>query len=317
VRSDYRYRNFVLDLEWKTLQEEAWDSGIYFHAEPPAEGKPWPRRYQINLRQGQEGDLIGVKDAKGQGLAKPCEWNRFHLTVQDKTASLEINGQEAWKTDQIETTDGYVGFQSEVPLGGQFAFRNIRVTELDMKPLFNGQDLTGWEGASEKAETCWSVEDGALVCSGERGTWLRSAEQYGDFCLRLDYRVSPGGNSGVYMRVPQDGNHHGKDAGVEIQVLDDAHPKYANLKPYQYTGSVYAIVPAEPHVGLPAGEWNRMEINVQGDRYRITHNGVVVVNADAQSHPELAERLKQGFLGLQNHNTNVAFRNIRLGPPLP
>ncbi len=317
VRSDYQYQNFVLELEWKSLQNEGYDSGLYFHADMPPEGKPWPKRYQINLRQGQEGDLIGVKDAQGQGLAKPGEWNHFRLTVKDKTASLEINGQPAWTTDQLETTGGYLGFQSEVPLGGQFAFRNIRVTELGMKPLFNGQDLAGWEGASAKAETCWSVEGGAIICNGERGTWLRSRDQYGDFCLRLDYQVSAAGNSGVYVRVPQDGNHHGKDAGVEIQVLDDPHPQYAELKPYQYTGSVYAIAPAETHVGRPAGEWNSLEVNVQGDHYRVTHNGVVIVNANVQSHPQLAERLKSGYLGLQNHSTKVAFKNLRIGPPLP
>jgi hypothetical protein len=317
VRSDYRYRDFVLDLEWKAMKDEAWDSGIYFHAELPAEGRPWPARHQINLKQGQEGDLLGVKDAKGGGRAKPGEWNHFRLTVHSGTAALEINGEEAWRTDQLQTTEGYLGFQSEVPLGGQFLFRNIRVTELDMKPLFNGRDLAGWEGAGGKAESCWAVVDGAIACTGERGPWLRSAEQFGDFCLRLEYRLEPGGNSGVYVRVPEDGNHHGKDAGVEIQVLDDNHPKYADLKPYQYTGSVYAVVPAEPRVGLPAGQWNRLEINTAGDAYRITHNGVAVVDADAQSHPELAERLKQGFLGLQNHSTKAAFRNLRLGPPLP
>ncbi len=317
VRSDYRYRNFVLDLEWKALQDQGWDSGIYFHAELPPEGKPWPRRHQINLREGQEGDLLGAQDAKGGGRAKAGAWNRFRLTVKDGAAALEINGEPAWKTEGLETTEGYIGFQAEAPLGGQFAFRNIRVTELDAQPLFNGTDLSGWEGASNPAETCWKVENGALVCTGEKGTWLRSAEQYGDFCLRLEYQVSPGGNSGVYVRVPTNGNHHGKDAGVEIQVLDDHHPKYAKLQPYQFTGSVYAVAPAESHVGRPAGEWNRLEINVQGDHYRITHNGVVIVNADAQSHPNLAERLKEGYLGLQNHNTHVAFRNLRLESPLP
>jgi hypothetical protein len=317
IRSDYRYRDFVLELEWKALKDEAWDSGIYFHAELPPEGKPWPARYQINLKQGQEGDLIGVKEAKGGGRAKPGEWNHFRLTVEGGTASLEINGERAWKTDELQTSEGYLGFQSEVPLGGQFLFRNIRVTELDMKPLFNGRDLTGWEGASEKAEICWGVEDGAIVCSGEKGPWLRSERQYGDFCLRLEYRLEPGGNSGVFVRVPKDGNHHGKDSGVEIQVLDDNHPRYADLKPYQYTGSVYAVVPAEPRVGLAPGEWNRLEINAAGDAYRITHNGVAVVNADAASHPELTERLKEGFFGLQNHSTEAAFRHIRLGPALP
>jgi hypothetical protein len=115
--------------------------------------------------------------------------------------------------------------------------------------------------------------------------------------------------------VPKDGNHHGKDAGVEIQVLDDSHTRYADLKPYQYTGSVYAVVAAEPRVGRPAEQWNQLEINVQGDHYRITHNGVIVVNAGADDYPELTERLKEGYLGLQNHNTKVAFRNLRLGPP--
>lgn len=317
VRSDYRYGDFVLELEWKPLKDDGWDSGIYFHAELPPEGKPWPRRYQINLRDGQEGDLIGVKDAKGRGLARPGEWNRLRLTVKEGAARLEINGEEAWTTDQLETSEGYIGFQSEVPLGGRFAFRNIQVTELDSRPLFNGEDLAGWEGASAKAESCWGVEEGSLICTGEKGTWLRSHEQFGDFCLRLDYKVAPGGNSGVYVRVPEDGDHHGKDAGVEIQVLDDAHPKYADLKPYQFTGSVYAVAPAEPHVGLPAGKWNRLQINVAGDHYRIKHNGIEIINADAQSHPELAERLTEGFLGLQNHSTPVAYRNIRIAPPLP
>src|SRR5204863_1427947 len=77
------------------------------------------------------------------------------------------------------------------------------------RPLFDGQSRAGWEGAGLPAEKCWKVEDGTIVCTGEKGPWLRSKEQFDDFNLRLEYKLKPGGNSGVYIRVPEDGNHHG------------------------------------------------------------------------------------------------------------
>src|SRR5437764_8209663 len=80
------------------------------------------------------------------------------------------------------------------------------------RSLFDGQSLAGWEGAGQPAEKCWKVEDGTIVCTGEKGTWLRSNEQFGDFNLRLEYKLKAGGNSGVYIRVPADGNHHGERA---------------------------------------------------------------------------------------------------------
>jgi len=314
LRADHRFADFVLELDWRARKAEAYDSGIYFRCEEPAEGKKYPDKYQINLKQNDEGNLIGFKDARSKGLIKAGEWNHFKLTVQGETAELEINGQPAWKTSGIEKKEGYLGFQVEVPLGGQFEFKNIKIQELGYRSLFNGKDLTGWEGAEDDAATCWKVEDGLLMCTGKKGTWLRSTEQFGDFNLRLEYKLKPVGNSGVYVRVPKDGNHHGKGAGVEVQVLDDNAPEYKDLKPYQYAGSVYAVAPAEPRVCRPAGEWNSLEIDCKGHRYRVIHNGVNVLDADAAAYPELAERLTEGFLGLQNHNRQVWFRNVRIGP---
>ncbi len=183
--------------------------------------------------------------------------------------------------------------------------------------LFDGRTLAGWQAANGPTEACWKAEDGMIVCTGKRGSWLRSLEQYGDFNLRLEYKLKPGGNSGVYVRVPKDGDHHGKDAGVEVQILDDAHPRYAKLKPYQFSGSAYAIAPAHPRVSLPAGQWNRMEINCRGADYRVTHNGVVVVDAKADEFPALKDRAPRGYLGLQNHHEEVWFRHLRIGPPQP
>lgn len=316
VRTEHRYRDFVLEVSWRKRKAENWDSGIYFRCDPPPEGKTWPARYQVNLKQDQEGNVGGLPKATSSGLVKPNEWNRFQLTVIGHAAKLAINGQPAWECDGIVPSDGYIGLQAEVPLGGQFEFKDLYVTELDHRPLFNGRDLTGWEGAGAEASKCWKVEDGLLTCTGDKGPWLRSLAEYDDFNLRLEYRLKPGGNSGVYVRVPADGNHHGDGAGVEIQVLDDKAERYASLKPYQYTGSVYAIAPAEKHVGREAGQWNSLEIDCRSSSYVVTHNGIVIVRADAASFPEVARRLGKGFLGLQNHSEEVWYRNVRLGKSL-
>ena len=153
-----------------------------------------------------------------------------------------------------------------------------------------------------------------LMCNGQKGSWLRTCDEHGDFNLRLEYKLQPGGNSGVYLRVPKNGTHHGDDSGIEVQVLDDAAERYSGLKPYQFSGSLYAIVAAEPRVSRPAGQWNTLEINACGPSYRVVHNGIEVVNADPAAAPELQRRRSEGFLGLQNHKEPVWFRNLRIGP---
>ncbi len=314
VRSRSRYRDFVLELDYRARQTEKYDAGIYIRCELPPEGRPWPTQYQINLKHGDELNLIKFPNGRSTGLVKPGEWNHAKLSVVGDRATMEINGQPAWETTGLEALDGYIGLQVEAPGGGQFEFKNIAVTELGYRALFDGTSLASWEGAGEAAEKCWKVEDGAIVCTGEKGPWLRSSDEHGDFNLRLEYRLKAGGNSGVYIRVPQDGDHHGDGAGIEVQVLDDAAESYRKLKPYQYTGSLYAVVPAAEHVGREAGTWNSLEINCLGTRYRVIHNGTVIVDADESTYPELKGRLTKGFFGLQNHSEEVWFRNIRLGP---
>ncbi len=195
-----------------------------------------------------------------------------------------------------------------------FSSSVLLAVEPGYRPLFDGKSLAGWEGAGQPAEKCWKVEDGAIVCTGEKGPWLRSTEQFGDFNLRLEYKLKAAGNSGVYIRVPADGKHHGDGAGIEVQTLDDRNGKYRELKPYQFTGSLYAIAPATSHVGKDVGQWNSLEINCRGTKYHITHNGTLIVAADESAYPELAGRLTKGFLGLQNHSEEVWFRDIRIGP---
>jgi len=317
LRTDHQYGDFVLEFHSRSNGTGAGDSGVFFRCDPPGNDAARPDRYEVDLRTGHEGNLVGSVDVGWTGTVDAKEWNRYRLTAIGTTAKLEINGIVAWQTDAMEARYGYVALQAAPSPGGRFEFKEIYVTELGYRPLFNGTDLSGWEGAGKDATLCWAVEDGLLMCNGKKGPWLRSLEQFGDFNLRLEYRLKPGGNSGVYVRVPKDGDHHGEGAGVEIQVLDDNADRYRNLKPYQYTGSVYAIAAAQVRSGRAAGQWNALEIDGCGSHYEVTHNGVVIVDADATRFPELARRRAEGFLGLQNHSEEVFYRNLRIGPPRP
>ena len=105
--------------------------------------------------------------------------------------------------------------------------------------VFNGADLTGWTGNTEG----YGVENGTLVCLKEGGGNLYVDKEYSDFVLRLEFKLKPGGNNGVGIRAEQ-----GQDAayyGMEIQILDDSAPEYADLQPWQFHGSVYGVAAAE------------------------------------------------------------------------
>jgi len=318
LRSHHSYGDFELHVEWKALQAANYDAGIYIRS--AREGKPSPKpTYQVNLLQGKEGNIGNLPGASSTGLVKPGEWNVFDLKVVGDTVTLKINGQPAYSVGGLQAKEGYIGFQVEVPKGGQFLLRNIQITELGFRSLFNGRDFAGWEAEGGPIESCWSVEQGMLVCSGQKGPWLRSTTEFADFNLRLEYRLSTGGNSGVYVRVPKDGNHHRDNsslppAGFEVQILDDAAPGHLKLKDFQYSASIYDIAGANPRVSRLPGEWNSLEINCRGQRVTTWHNGYQVTDVSSAESPLLALRSVNGFLGLQNHSTVVKFRNLRLGP---
>jgi hypothetical protein len=129
MHSEKDYGDFVLELEWKALKKDHYDSGIYLRAAPAGKA-PWPKRNQVNLRQ----DLLGnIQDYKGAvaraDLVKPGDWNHFRLVVVGKTAELLINGKQAWKIDDFTPASGLIGLQCEVPGGGQFLIRSIRISE--------------------------------------------------------------------------------------------------------------------------------------------------------------------------------------------
>jgi hypothetical protein len=132
VQTEKKYGNFILEFEWKALRIKNWDSGVYFRYDSMPQNRPWPDRYQVNLRQDMEGNISELKGAESKGFTKARQWNKFKLTVCGTKATLEINSKPAWQADGLEGPEkGFIALQAEVPGGGQYRFRNIYITELE------------------------------------------------------------------------------------------------------------------------------------------------------------------------------------------
>ena len=189
------------------------------------------------------------------------------------------------------------------------------------QPLFNGKDLAGWKVTGGKPDA-WGVAGELLFVKGGGGGWLMTEKEYSDFELRLEFKLPPGGNSGVALRAPLAGTP--SYTGMEIQLLDDPwykDPKnYKGIKKTQLTGSIYGVVPPSRDATRPAGEWNTMRITARGRKVAVELNGVETIHADLDEHrdrvktdhPGLART--KGHLGLQSHDGRVEFRNLCVKP---
>ncbi|HPD28809.1 MAG TPA: alpha-L-fucosidase [Phycisphaerae bacterium] len=182
---------------------------------------------------------------------------------------------------------------------------------VEFKDQIAGDAISGWEIRNGPPDS-WSVKDGVLHCHGAEkwGGWLGTVRNYTDFIIELEYKLSPGGNSGVFLRTPREG--HPSAVSFEIQILDNTAEKHKNLKPAQYCGSIYKIVAADKDATKPVGEWNRMRIMAEADHIVVWLNGEKVVDATGKSDPEILQRSREGAIGLQNHRSEVSFRNIRI-----
>ena len=180
-------------------------------------------------------------------------------------------------------------------------------------PLFNGVDLDDWRVIGADS---WSVSNGIIVCIGEGSGWIRPKKEYEDFVLRLEYKISQQGNSGIFIRTSEKGRPAFE--GMEIQILDDCGKEPTKKS----TGAIYAAVAPDKNMSRPAGEWNQMEITCEGRQVRIWMNGERIADVNLDEHPEelknekpstpLKNRLPKGYIGLQNHRSRVSFRNIRI-----
>jgi hypothetical protein len=183
--------------------------------------------------------------------------------------------------------------------------------------LFDGSNLDNWIGN----KTAYQVETGNIVVrpSGGSGGNLYTAEKYGDFELRFEFQLTPGANNGLGIRTPTEGD--AAYVGMELQILDNEAEKYRNLKPYQYHGSVYGVIPAKRGFLKPTGEWNRQTVVAKGTRIKVILNDEVILDGDVKeasvngtmdgnAHPGLSN--SRGHIGFLGHGDVVRFRNIRI-----
>ncbi|MCL4401057.1 MAG: DUF1080 domain-containing protein [Acidobacteria bacterium] len=182
--------------------------------------------------------------------------------------------------------------------------------------MFNGMNLDGWKLVGGVGPG-YIVKSGMIVCPPDGGGNLFTEKEYGNFVLRLEFMLSKGGNNGVGLRAPYQGD--AAYQGMEIQVLDDPDPQYSSIKPAQHCGSIYDVFPARQGALKPAGKWNSYEITANGRRITVTLNGKTIVDADLDTvtapevlkrHPGLARAA--GHIGFLGHKSQVEFRNIRL-----
>ena len=174
--------------------------------------------------------------------------------------------------------------------------------EAGFEPIFNHQDLTGWTAAEG-----WAVQEGLLQVVA-RGSNIFTEKEFEHFELRFDFKISDGGNSGVYLRR----------GGFEVQLLDDYPERYQNLQDWQYSGSLYGFVPPRERVSKQPGEWQTMVLRLVGQELTVVLNDATIVEADfdelkkgERQHAGLAPGA--GRLGFQNYGGSpIAFRNIRV-----
>ncbi|MGL4550893.1 MAG: 3-keto-disaccharide hydrolase [Gemmataceae bacterium] len=189
------------------------------------------------------------------------------------------------------------------------------VAPAGFKSLFDGKSLAGWKVLNGKKEA-WVADEaaGTIHTTKGGGGWLMSEKEYGDFELRLQFKVPAGANSGVALRAPMKGDPAYQ--GMEVQILDDAAPAYKGIKEWQHTGSVYGVVPSSGQPNRPLGEWNDYRIVCKGPKVTVELNGTKVVDADLNDHKEKHGKEHPGILrdkghvGVQDHGGKIEFRNV-------
>lgn len=190
--------------------------------------------------------------------------------------------------------------------------------EAGFTPLFNGTDLAGWMGSGGSFE----VVEGEIRSRRGRASNLQTTKSYGDVVVRLEFKLAPGADTGLGLRMPPGGE--AAYDGIEIQLVDDSDPKWAKLAPHQRSGSILGVAAAKPGALEPPGEWNSAEVTARGTRITVVLNGTEVLDADVaefrdgtptpdgRAHPGLAN--PRGPIALLGTGGEASFRRLEIRP---
>jgi hypothetical protein len=195
--------------------------------------------------------------------------------------------------------------------------------------LFDGNDMSQWRNfKKEGLNPEWVADDGTMTLTGAGGGDILTHKVYGNFDLRLEWKISEGGNSGIFFLVDEDGEMIYSRA-PEIQILDDARHSDNAIDTHR-SGSLYDMMASHPSSHKPAGEWNRVRIVFVDGFLRVWQNRIntvtITIGDSAWNtllqNSKFAQGTNSGFegfaearsghIGLQDHGDPVAFRNIKI-----
>lgn len=331
------YGDFEMLADWKI--SKAGDSGIYLRGTPQVQ--IWDTSRVESGAQVGSGGLYNNQENQSKPLKvadNPVgDWNTFRIVMIGEKVSVWLNGQPVvdnvimenyWDRKIPIFPKGSIELQAH---GTNLAFRDIYVREINeneynLTPeeknagfvaLFNGRNLDKWIGNKES----YVAEDAMIVVKPNDGSGgnLYTEKEYADFIFRFEFLLTPAANNGLGIRAPLTGD--AAYVGMELQILDNTAPVFANLEPYQYHGSVYGVIPAKREYLKPVGEWNVEEVFVKGTQIKIILNGTTIVDGDIagprdngtldhNDHPGLKNTT--GHIGFLGHGSELKFRNIRI-----
>ncbi|MEX0273056.1 MAG: DUF1080 domain-containing protein [Flavobacteriaceae bacterium] len=351
---DGRVHGYQVEID---PSDRAWSAGIY------DEG-----------RRGWLHPLDDANVAAKKAFAQN-DWNHYRVEAIGDTIQTWINGQPAANLFDDQTATGFIGLQvhsiyGDQKPGMQVAWRDIKImtdelekyqrdsplplrdntnrltkneSDQGWKMLWDGKTTNGWRGAKleDFPEKGWHMENGVLtVLPGDGGESTNGGDivtldKYGNFELKVDFKLTEGANSGIkYYVDTQLNKSEGSAIGLEYQILDDAkHPdaKLGSHEGSRTLASLYDLIQASPDKpALPIGEWNTARIlSKEG---HVTHylNGAKVLEYQRKS-PEYRQlvaeskykvwpnfgELEEGLILLQDHGDKVSFRNIKIRPIHP
>ena len=357
LTSDRDFGDFELFVDY--AMRPLGDSGVYLRGIPQVQIWDWTEeeKFPLGADKGSGGlwNNTGTGKFPHKRMDKPFgEWNTLRIKMVGEQVTVWLNGEMVVDAAPL---DNFFARQRKAPEprpagffpdpvpargpiqlqthGSEICWRNVFIREIPpaeadrelasrdaegFVELDNGRDLANWRGAVDSYE----VRDGSICCRPGKTGDLLSAEEYEDCLIRCEFRLPPAGNNGIALRTPLGG--HAAADGLEIQVLDsdgyNARQAAAGgklLEPYQVHGSIYHCVGAKHGYLRPAGEWNFEEIEVRGQRIKVTLNGTKILDADlatldrqAIAHPPKGLDRTRGHVGLSGHNDPVEFRSFKI-----
>ncbi|QDT53570.1 hypothetical protein Pan44_15920 [Caulifigura coniformis] len=283
--------------------------------------------YELNIADTQpEGYVTGSFVGRKQ-TAEPIKgsggWKTFDVVVEGNRFDVKLDGKEVISyLDEAPTIrrSGLIGLQKN---SGKIQFRNVRLKPLNLQPLMNGVDLSGWRAvpppAKPKSVAEFKWQEDAVHVTGGPG-FLETEKPYGDFVFQIDAATHARDlNSGFFFRA-EPGSPTAQSNGYEVQVnnMMQEGDRTKPDKTQQGTGAIFRRATARV-VASDDFQWATITLVASGPQFATWVNGYPVVNwkdeRPADPNPRKGLRLEPGHLSLQGHDptTDVSFRKARIG----